>query len=89
GGGPRAGGSYSKDDVARIVAHAKQLNIEVMPEIEMPAHAFALTRVMPELRDPADTSVEGSAMGYTGNTINPGIDKTWEVLPALATEVAS
>jgi len=89
GGGARAGGSYSKTDVARIVAHAKQLNIEVMPEIEMPAHAFALTRVMPELRDPADTSVEGSAMGYTGNTINPGIDKTWEVLPALATEVAS
>lgn len=88
GGGPRAGGSYSRADVARIVAHAKRRNIEVMPEIEMPAHSFALTRVIPDLRDPADTSIEGSAMGYTGNTVNPAMDKTWEVLPRLASEVA-
>ena len=89
GGGARAGGSYSRADVARIVAHAKRLGIEVMPEIEMPAHSFALTQVMPDLRDPADTSVEGSSQGYTGNTVNPAVDKTWEVLPALASEVAS
>ena len=89
GGGARAGGSYSKAGAARIVAHARRLNIEVMPEIEMRAHSFALTRVMPELRDPADTSVEGSSQGYTGNTVNPAMDKIWEVLPRLASEVAS
>ncbi len=89
GGGQRAGGSYSRADVARIVAHAKRLNIEVMPEIEMPAHAFALTQTIPELRDPADTSSDGTALGYPGNTVNPAVDKTWEVLPALASEVAS
>ncbi|MCB1358909.1 MAG: family 20 glycosylhydrolase [Maritimibacter sp.] len=89
GGGPRAGGSYSRADVDRIVAHGRKLNIEVMPEIEMPAHSFALTRVMPELRDPADTGIDGSALGYTGNTINPAVDATWDVLPRLASEVAS
>ncbi|MCB1347835.1 MAG: family 20 glycosylhydrolase [Maritimibacter sp.] len=89
GGGPRAGGSYSRADVDRIVAHGRKLNIEVMPEIEMPAHSFALTRVMPELRDPADTSIDGTALGYPGNTINPAVDRTWEVLPRLASEVAS
>ncbi|MEZ5769771.1 MAG: family 20 glycosylhydrolase [Paracoccaceae bacterium] len=73
----------------RIVAHARHLNIEVMPEIEMPAHSFALTQVIHGLRDPADTSIEGSALGYTGNTVNPAMDKTWEVLPRLASEVAS
>ncbi|PIE06581.1 MAG: glycosyl hydrolase [Rhodobacterales bacterium] len=88
GGGPRAGGSYSREDVGRILAHAERLNIEVMPEIEMPAHCFALTQVIPGLRDPADSSIEGSSMGYTGNTVNPAMEKTWEVLPRLATEVA-
>ncbi|MCB1336441.1 MAG: family 20 glycosylhydrolase [Maritimibacter sp.] len=89
GGGARAGGSYSKADVVRILARAAERNIEVMPEIEMPAHAFALTRVIPELRDPKDTSPDGSSQGYRGNTVNPGSDRTWQLLPALADEVAA
>jgi hexosaminidase len=53
GGGIRAGGSYSKADVARIVAHAKALQIEVLPEIEVPAHSHAMVKAVPGLRDPA------------------------------------
>lgn len=86
-GQPVEGGSYTKDDVRQIIAHAKTLNIEVMPEIEAPAHALAITTIFPETRDPADNGAEQSVQGYRGNALNPAQPKTWEILEAVAKEV--
>jgi hexosaminidase len=83
------GGSYSHGDVAKIVGHAKGLNIEVLPEIEVPAHALALTAIRPNLRDPNDKGTETSVQGYTRNTVNPAISDTWNLLDPLSVEVAS
>lgn len=85
-GGPESGGSYSKQDAEDVIARAKSLNIEVLPEIEVPAHAFALAQVFPDVRDPADTGTEISIQGYPANVMNPAMPKTWEVLSALACE---
>ena len=89
GGGIRSGGSYSKADVAALVAHAKTLNIEVLPEIEVPAHAFAINRVLPGLRDPGQNDQETSIQGYTENAVNPAMEATWALLEPLSLEVAS
>ena len=89
GGGIRSGGSYSRADVAALIAHATSLNIEVLPEIEVPAHAFAINRVISGLRDMADTGTETSIQGYFENAINPAIDATWALLEPLSLEVAS
>lgn len=83
------GGSYSKDDARAIIAHAKSLNIDIMPEIEVPAHAIALTHVFPDMRDPADNGAEVSVQGYQGNAVNPAMPRTWEVLEAIAAEVGA
>lgn len=83
------GGSYSKDDARAIIAHAKSLNIEIMPEIEVPAHSIALTHVFPDMRDPADNGAEVSVQGYQGNAVNPAMPRTWEVLEAIAAEVGA
>lgn len=83
------GGSYSKDTARMIIAHAKALNIEVMPEIETPAHAIAITHVFPNTRDPADNGAEVSVQGYQGNVLNPAQPETWEVINAIATEVGA
>ena len=88
-GTSESGGSYSKDDARAVIAHAKTLNIEVMPEIEVPAHAFALAKVYPDTRDPDDTGSERSVQGYTANVVNPAMPKTWDILEALATEVGT
>ncbi|WP_373355967.1 beta-N-acetylhexosaminidase [Pseudoroseicyclus sp. CXY001] len=88
GGGPRAGGSYSKDDARALIDHAKRLNIEILPELEIPAHALALNAAIPGLRDPADNGAETSVQGYRGNSINPALPKMWEVTEALTAEVA-
>jgi len=47
GGG--AGGFYSQADYARIVAHAAQHHITVIPEIDVPGHVNAALRAYPEL----------------------------------------
>jgi hexosaminidase len=88
GGGIRAGGSYSKADVARVVARAKALQIEVLPEIEVPAHGYALNIARHGMRDPGDNSMAISVHGYPDNVINPAMPDTWALLEPLALEVA-
>ena len=87
GGGIRSGGGYSRADAARVIAHAKALNIEVMPEIEVPAHALALARIWPDTRDPQDSGNEASVQGYPANVMNPARDESWRIWSAMAREV--
>lgn len=89
GGGIEAGGSYGPDDVARILAHAKALHIEVLPEIEVPAHSHVLNAILPGLRDPGDNSAELCVQGYVGNAVNPAMPATWDLLEPLTSEVAA
>lgn len=42
------GGYYTQQDVKEIVAHAAELHITIMPEIEFPAHALAMLTAYPE-----------------------------------------
>ncbi len=49
-GRPRMyGGFYSQNDVRRIVAHAAERNITIVPEIDMPGHATAAIVAYPRL----------------------------------------
>ncbi|OZA08197.1 MAG: hypothetical protein B7Y02_12885, partial [Rhodobacterales bacterium 17-64-5] len=89
GGGILSGGSYSKADVARVVAHAKALHIEVLPEIEVPAHAHALNAAHPGMRDRGDNGAEMSVHGFLENTLNPAMQASWDLVEPLALEVAS
>jgi len=89
GGGIRAGGSYSRADVAKVLARAKALQIEVLPEIEVPAHSHGMVKALPGLRDPGDNGEEASVQGYIDNIVNPAMPATWQVLQPLTTEVAA
>lgn len=89
GGGIASGGSYSRADVARILAHAKDLHIEVLPEIEVPAHAFCLNLARKGMQDPANNRGEVSIQGYPDNILNPAMQATWDLLEPLALEVAA
>ena len=88
-GAEPVGGSYSKADVAAVLAHAGELGIEVMPEIEIPAHAWALLQVLPGMRDPEDASGEESVQGYRDNTLNPAMPATWDFLEEALPEVVA
>ncbi|MGQ0609571.1 MAG: beta-N-acetylhexosaminidase [Paracoccaceae bacterium] len=89
GGGIRSGGTYSKADVAAVLARAASLGIEVLPEIEVPAHSHGLIKAHPGLRDPGDNGEERSVQGYLDNIVNPAMPGTWALLEPLLAEVAA
>jgi hexosaminidase len=88
GGIGPTGGGYDDRDVATIVAHAAQLNIDVLPEIEFPAHATALNRLFADTVDPDDDSNDASVQGYRRNTINPAMPATWDLINRLVSAMA-
>ncbi|WP_370227656.1 beta-N-acetylhexosaminidase [Cognatishimia sp.] len=88
GGGPEASGGYSRADAERVIQHANALHIEVLPEIEVPAHALTLCKLYPDTRDPQDTGREQSVQGYYENVMNPAQPESWRILEAMVKEVA-
>ena len=84
----RSGGFYSSNDVKEIIEYAKKLNIEVMPEIDLPAHSWALLQAMPELYDRKSNNIFQDVGNYQNNTINPTLDDTWNFLEKILQDVA-
>jgi hexosaminidase len=83
GSGPeRTGGFYSKDDIRQIVALAGRFGIDVIPEIDVPGHCYAMLEALPELKDPAENAQALSIQSFPNNCLNPAIEA---VYPALQT----
>lgn len=89
GGGRASSGSYSKADAKTIIDHAQTVFIDVLPEIEFPAHALGFARTYPNLRDPDDIGAEMSVQGYIGNVLNPALPETWDIIHAIVHEVSN
>ena len=49
--GGDAGGFFTRDDYAQIVAHAASRHMTVVPEIDMPGHTHAVSLAYPELSE--------------------------------------
>lgn len=82
------GGFYSQDDVKDIVAHASALQVEVVPEIDIPGHSTAMLVALPELVDGQEAPDSyRSVQGYPNNALNPAIEYTYEVLGKVFDEM--
>ena len=82
------GGYYSQEDIKNLIIYAKKLNIEIMPEIDLPAHSWALLEIMPELREQSSNIVSEDVGSYKNNTINPSLEKTVTFLKDMLNEVS-
>jgi hexosaminidase len=86
-GKPRPyGGFYTQDQIREIVAYARDRNITIIPEIEMPGHATSAIMAYPELG-----SGEAPKGVETGWGVFPQLynvdDKTFTFLEDVLTEV--
>lgn len=73
-GGTGQAGYYTQAQVQEIVSFAAGINIEVMPEIDMPGHATAILRALPELVDPAEAANSyRSVQSFYNNALNPAM----------------
>lgn len=88
GGTEVTNGVYSRDDIAKIKARARSLHIDIVPEIEIPAHALGLCRAFPKTRDPNDLGTEESVQGYQNNILNPACAETWRVIEAMISDLS-
>ncbi|MFC3283731.1 beta-N-acetylhexosaminidase [Litchfieldella rifensis] len=87
-GAERSGGFYTQADVRRVVEHAARLGIEVVPEIDMPAHSRAAILALPELlQDPDDRSVYLSDQRYSDNVLSPALEGTYIFVDRVMDEV--
>ncbi|KAG0256377.1 hypothetical protein DFQ27_005763 [Actinomortierella ambigua] len=79
--------TYSKTDVADLVAYALDRGIRVIPEIDLPGHAWAWSTAFPEITACPDGPVHYAAEHPTGQ-INPVVPKTYRVIQAVYDQVA-
>lgn len=92
-------GYYSVRDFEEILRYAAERHIEVIPELNFPAHARAAVQSMERryqrtndstyrLLDPDDTSKHVSVQYYNDNLANPCLDSTYNFLNKVVSEVS-
>lgn len=87
-GAEPVGGFYAQADVKAIVAHAAGLNVEVVPEIDIPGHSTATLIALPELTDGQEAPDSyRSVQGYPNNALNPAVELTYEFLGKVFDEM--
>lgn len=81
---------YTLQQLKDIVAYAKELNIEIMPEIDLPGHMMAAIAAYPEFScDPSkkyEVRIDG---GISHDVLNIGDDKTIDFLKTILGHVAT
>ena len=88
GSGPeRSGGYYDKADIAGIVALAGRFGIDVIPEIDVPGHCYALLAALPHLRDAGENGLYHSIQSFPNNCLNPAVEAVHEALETIFAEM--
>ncbi len=96
------GGFYSQDDIREVVQYAKDRNITIVPEIDIPGHSMAAIASYPELSCKQDTSTRvspgskfsewygnGTFKMNIENALNPSDENVYAFLDKVFTEVAA
>lgn len=85
------GGFYTQDDIREIVAYAAAHQIEVIPEIEMPAHSNAALASYPQLACPVVDKFIGVLPGLGGDNASvifcAGNDSVYTVIQDILDEM--
>lgn len=80
---------FSLDDLKEIVKYAKDRNIEIIPEIDLPGHMVAAVASYPELScDPTKTYSVRTTGGISQDVLNIGKDTTIDFLKCVLGHVA-
>lgn len=83
------GGYYTQDEVRELIGDARRLNIDIVPEFDIPGHCTSVLVALPYLRDPEEEKDSyRSVQGYPDNALNPAVEATYEFLETVFAEVA-
>ncbi|MBR1732647.1 MAG: family 20 glycosylhydrolase, partial [Alloprevotella sp.] len=80
---------YTLDDLREVVAYAKERNIEIIPEVDLPGHMVAAIAAYPELScDPSRTYEVRVAKGISTDVLNVGDDAVIDFLQCVLGHMA-
>ena len=80
---------YTLDDLREVVAYAKERNIEIVPEIDMPGHMVAVVAAYPDLScDPSKTYNVRIPGGISTDVLNIGKDEAIDFLKCVLGHIA-
>jgi hexosaminidase len=94
------GGFYTQEDIREIVQYAKERQINILPEIDVPGHSMAAIAAYPELTcTPGTYAVNsgeqfmiwpsgGHFYGLIDNSLCPANEKVYDFMDKVFTEVA-
>ncbi|MGJ8527868.1 beta-N-acetylhexosaminidase [Maritalea sp.] len=83
------GGFYTQEQIKELIAHGQSINVEIMPELDIPGHSTCVLTALPDLIDPDEPEENyRSVQGYPNNAINPGIPATYKFVETVIEEVA-
>lgn len=86
------GGFYTQEDIKEIIQYAKERNIEVLPEIDVPGHSLAAIAAYPYLSSTGYLyKVNPGSKFYNidDNTLNPADERVYEFLDKVFDEIAA
>ncbi|NQU86219.1 MAG: beta-N-acetylhexosaminidase [Mariniphaga sp.] len=81
------GGFYTQEEIKEIVQYAKERNIRVIPEIEMPGHSLAALAAYPEVSCTGGPFNVATEWGVFEDVYCAGKEKTFEFLENILDEV--
>ena len=83
-------GYYSQKEIKEVVAYAAKRSIQILPEIDVPAHSKAAVTSYPLLlQDANDTSHYTSVQKVSNNTIDAGLESSYTFLEHVVGELAT
>ncbi|WP_370673756.1 beta-N-acetylhexosaminidase [Pleomorphomonas sp. PLEO] len=89
-GAKPVGGFYTQEEARAVVAHAALLNIQVVPEVDIPGHSTAILAALPDLTDGQEAPESyRSVQGFPNNALNPAIEATYDVLGKVFDEMVT
>ncbi len=83
------GRCYTTTEIGRWVDRADELGITLVPEVDVPGHAFAALAAYPSMRDPNDRSRALGPQGYVNNVLVPGHPETEPFLRSVFGHLAN
>lgn len=83
------GGFYTQEDIKEIVAYAKSLHIEILPEIDVPGHAMAIALSYPEVLPKQDGDTGKGVHGLKGNVLSVVREQNYTMLNDIFREIAA
>ncbi len=86
-GAAREGGFYTQAELRLLVALAADWQIQIVPEVDVPAHCYAALAALPWLRDADERGAYLSVQDFPNNALNPAVPEVVRFVETVFAEL--